>query len=290
MESLASSLRDLKVEPNDELESENEHEFMPFRFFDLPAELRRKILDYKYHLGKTLDIDLRVVKLLSTFFVSKQYYSEAAQSFYSSNTFRLLPTHGAAGHPKKNIQPLIKWFSTASRALITSLEVRLGPFWTKPPRCWVIDDALGLEDAVSVRVLKVFIEVDPAHAIFGGFRSVKLSYTAFCCGLLRDIISRLPSIREVEFDGYEHVWLGLPLMPSLIQVARDGGMRVSFGPGRPDDRLITQHQLFQCGTDTRSGISSNGSRRGSMDDDHGMVQFYSSSPLYRNMTSNDVFA
>ncbi|MCJ1445053.1 MAG: hypothetical protein MMC23_005558 [Stictis urceolatum] len=255
MDPLASSLSHLDIQ--DDIESSAAYSFMPFRLFDLPAELRRKILDLVFGREDTLDIDLRVHKLLSLFAVSKQFHAEASQSFYSSNTFRLLPTHGRAAW--KHAVPLIKCFPSSCRALITSLEFRLGPFWTNPPKCWYINDSVGLEDCENVLVLKVFIEIDPSHAIFNGFRSARLSYTDFAEDLLESTIQRLPNVNEVQIDGYPSVTPDLPLMAKMAQVAVEFGMRVTWGPGQHEAR--------------------NRTKRGKRDSQNqGMVPFYSRSP------------
>lgn len=73
---------------------------------------------------------------------------------------------------------------------------------------------------VSVRLLKVFVEVDPSHDIFRGFRVGKGFYTQFSTDLLEQIIERLPALERVEFDGWPSVMREGPLMRKLVDVAR----------------------------------------------------------------------
>ena len=73
---------------------------------------------------------------------------------------------------------------------------------------------------VAVRLLKVFVEVDPSHDIFRGFRVGKDFYTQFSTDLLEQIIERLPALERVEFDGWPSVMREGPLMRKLVDVAR----------------------------------------------------------------------
>ena len=201
-----------------------------FRFFDLPTELRLKILGMVLHTGQTLDIEYYNTRRSAILPVSKQFRTEASDVFYGGNTFRLLPTHGRAGSNK--FQPLITRFSPRNRALLQSVELRLGPFWTNPPKCWKVDDRLGLEDVTSLRVLKVFVECDPSHSIFNGFRSARDYYTNFSGEILREIIRRLPNLQEVVLDGYPSVWKGGLLMKRLVEEIVNGQKKLIWGPGQ----------------------------------------------------------
>ncbi|MCJ1321266.1 hypothetical protein MMC15_006610 [Xylographa vitiligo] len=197
----------------------------PFRFFDLPAELRHKVLGYILRFRGIIDIDFDNFRRTSVFLVSKRFHHEAAAVLYGSNTFRLFPTTGRAD--SKRTKPLISKFPPHYRATLTSLELRLGPFWTKPPACWKVSDALGLKDATAVRVLKVFVEIDPTHPIFHGFRSGKNFYTNFSGALLRQVISSLPSLDEVRFDKYPSVSYEGQLMTRLLEEVRIGKKRIT---------------------------------------------------------------
>ena len=86
---------------------------------------------------------------------------------------------------------------------------------------------LGLEGMEAVRTVKVFVECDPSHDIFNGFRIDRDFFTGFSRGLLEGILQRLPSVVMVEFDGWPSVMREGPLVKSLLDVARNAGVRVS---------------------------------------------------------------
>ena len=94
---------------------------------------------------------------------------------------------------------------------------------------WKVNDQLGLEDARAVRKMKVFVECDPSHEIFKGFRVNKEFFTNFSGVLLEDILRRLPVLEQVEFDGYPTVRRGI-LMSRLQLEAKRQGMRIVRGP------------------------------------------------------------
>ena len=91
-----------------------------------------------------------------------------------------------------------------------------------------MNDALGLKDATAVRILKVFVEIDPTHPIFHGFRNGKNFYTNFAGALLRQVISSLPSLQEVQFDKYPSVSYEGQLMTRLIEEAAMGKKRITM--------------------------------------------------------------
>ena len=116
-----------------------------------------------------------------------------------------------------------------------SLELRLGPGWSKPPKSWRIDDRLGLEHATAVRTLKVFVEVDPSSDVFKGFRVAKDFFTNFSGALLEGIVERLGSLEQVEFDAYPSVSREGTLLRRLVKEAKAGGIRVAWSPNRDWD-------------------------------------------------------
>ena len=79
---------------------------------------------------------------------------------------------------------------------------------------------------VAVRFLKVFVEVDPSHDFFRGFRVGKDFYTRFSTELLEQIIERLPALERVKLDGWPSVMREGPLMRRLVDVARASGKTV----------------------------------------------------------------
>jgi hypothetical protein len=79
-----------------------------------------------------------------------------------------------------------------------------------------------------VRVLDVFIEIDPAMAVFNGFRSAHICYTEFCAALLAGALSRLPVVQEVRFEAYPSVPRRGELAGRLVRVAEEAGCHVTW--------------------------------------------------------------
>ncbi|KAF2755140.1 hypothetical protein EJ05DRAFT_478946 [Pseudovirgaria hyperparasitica] len=206
----------------------------PFPFFSLPSELRIRI--YELVLSVPSPIDLtptnyrEIAPLLGVFLVSRRMHAEAYHVFYGCNTFRLFPVNGRFFHTKK---PLTVRLAPKYRAALTSLDVRLGPGFTKPPRSWVVSAQLGLNDMVNVRLLKVFVEVDPASSdIFEGFRVSKVFYTQFSRDLIKGVFEQVKSIEDVEFDAFESVAPDCPLMQALLEECQAAGKKVLWGSQR----------------------------------------------------------
>ena len=202
-----------------------------FRFLDLPAELRRHILELALCVNRTIDLDpangWRIAPRLELFQVSRKVYQEAYAIFYGSHTFRLFPTHGRFFGDR--IQPLISRLPPQYRAAITSLELRLGPGWNKPPKSWTVNQRLGLKDAVSVRTLKIFAECDPSHDSFRGFRMTEPSFTDFAGSILQELIRAIPSLEVIRLDGYSFVMKNGPLISKLQQIAEAEQKRIIWG-------------------------------------------------------------
>jgi len=96
-----------------------------------------------------------------------------------------------------------------------------------------VNDALGLEDCTSVRVLKIFVECDPSDAIFKGFRKSEGFYEGFCANLLDEVLKRVPSVQVVEFDAYTSVKRTGDMMAGLEAVtAKYEGKVVSWSSER----------------------------------------------------------
>ena len=206
----------------------------PFRFLDLPGELRNKI--YRIHLlvdPVTIDLEprnfRRIAPRLRLLQTCRQVHEEAYRVFYGNHTFRLFPMHGRFFYTKR---PLLARLSPLYRAVITSLELRLGPGWTDPPKTWAIKAALGLEDTISLRDLNVFVECDPSHPIFTGFRKGQDYYTGFCARLLRQIIIRAAALEQIHFDAFPSVSRQGSLMSRLMSEAKLEGKEVVWSPTR----------------------------------------------------------
>ena len=130
------------------------------------------------------------------------------------------------------------------REALVSLELRLGPGWSNPPRSWRVDDRLGLEEMEAVRTVKVFVECDPSHEIFDGFRIDRDFFTDFSGSLLKDVLQRLPSVTQVELDGWPSVKREGPLVRGLLEVARNAGVSVLEVGGKKEDD--ENHDISIC--------------------------------------------
>ncbi|OLN86592.1 hypothetical protein CCHL11_10137 [Colletotrichum chlorophyti] len=216
----------------------------PFPFMALPSELRLKIYDY-YFEGAEGVIDLdpdnykRLHKKLGIQRTCRTIYNEVSHYFYSSRTFRIFPTH--PGRYFKTKKPLLARMKPTSRSHLTSLELRLGPGWSKPPRGWVVNPALGLQDCINVRRLTVMVECDPSDGIFNGFRRSDGFYEGFSRSLLTDILDQMPWLDAVYFDAWPSVKKSGAMMRGLLEVAAVNGRKIRWGPERgwtdgPDDK------------------------------------------------------
>ncbi|KAF2730918.1 hypothetical protein EJ04DRAFT_400605, partial [Polyplosphaeria fusca] len=211
-----------------------------FPLLSLPPELRLKIYTFHLHLPHTLDLDpsnpSTIAPRLLLLRTSHTVHEEAYRVFYSRNTFRVFPVHGRFFHTRA---PLLARLPPRYRAVLTRLELRVGPGWTGPPRGWVVDGGLGLGDAGAVWRVRVFVECDPAASeIFEGFRVGKEFYTRFCVGLLGGLGEGLKGLREVEVDAYPSVGRGAPLVRGLVEEAEKRGLRVVWGPERGWDKVV----------------------------------------------------
>ncbi|KAL2262059.1 hypothetical protein VTK26DRAFT_2586 [Humicola hyalothermophila] len=224
----------------------------PFRFLDLPLELRIEI--YMIHFdqgGDVIDLNYdnykRIYKKLAILRTCKTIYTEASHVFYSLHTFRLFPT--SPGRFSKTRKPLLARLNSRQRGMLTSLELRLGPGWSNPPRGWVVNPALGLSDCVNVRKLTVFVECDPSDSIFKGFRKADGFYETFSRNLLDDVLRGLPLLDCVHFDAWSSVKKSGPMMTGLFDVAAALGRRICWVPenewsenGNEEKALTTSHR------------------------------------------------
>ena len=98
-----------------------------------------------------------------------------------------------------------------------------------------MDGRLGLEEMEAVRTVKVFVECDPSHEIFNGFRIDRDFFTGFSGSLLEHVLRRLPSVLQVELDGWPSVKREGPLVKRLLEVTRKAGVRIAEIGGKEDD-------------------------------------------------------
>lgn len=207
----------------------------PFRFMDLPAELRVKVYDFHFAMaGEVIDLDpdnyKRIHKKLAILRVNRAVYCEASHRFYSTHTFRVFPTH--PGRFFKTKKPLLARLTPCQRACITSLELRLGPGWNKPPRGWAVNPALGLADCVNLQFLTVFVECDPSDGVFNGFRRADGFYEGFSRTLLGNVLAEIPHLTRVYFDAWTSVKKTGAMMKALFEVTATQGKKICWGPER----------------------------------------------------------
>lgn len=204
----------------------------PFRFLDLPSELRVKIYGYHFE-GTDPVVDLtpdnykKVHRKLFLLCTCRTIYREASYFYYSTHTFRIFPTY--PGRFFKTRRPLLARLTQSQRSSMTRLELRLGPGFNKPPKGWIVNRKLGLQDCVNVRTLHVFVQLDPSVSWLDGFRKAGF-YETFSRELLQNILSELPGCEIVEFDAYESVRKNCPIMEALQQTTSEHGIRITWGP------------------------------------------------------------
>ncbi|KAF7190417.1 hypothetical protein HII31_08131 [Pseudocercospora fuligena] len=206
-----------------------------FRFFDLPAELRLRVYENVLHIQKPIDLEPNnyraILPRLSCFLVCRRMHEEAYRVFYAQ-TIRLFPYHGRFFTTK---YPLLMRLPPRYREVINTMELRLGPGWSKPPRCQNTQPRLGLTDCKNMRTLKIFVECDPSDDIFNGFRGANATeetYMWFCVDLLTGILDQVPSLETIEIDAWSGVKKDAPLIKALKMQVEDRKKRLVWGPLR----------------------------------------------------------
>ena len=230
----------------------------PFHFLSLPSELRLKIYDYYFDEKDTV-IDLSphnhkvIHKRLVLMKVCKQLRDEATHYFYSTRCFRIFPTY--PGRYFKTKKPLLSRMKPHQRREIGTLELRLGPGWNAPPAGWTVNPALGLQECVGCHKLVVFVEFDPSDTYFKGFRRSEGFYEAFSKKLFLAVLSELPGIQVIEFDGWRSVKKSGAMMNGLLGVAEKSGKLISWGPERGwTDEMEEENVKEETETDSETDM------------------------------------
>lgn len=221
-----------EVEPRARKPKSKKH----FPFFQLPSELRLRIYEMLLvNPDRVLNLDPTNFRLvlprLPCFLVCHRMHDEAYRVFYGSNVVGMFAEPGRFFEKK----PLLTRMGPRNRGAIATMELRLGPGWTKPARYQNTDKSLGLQDCVSLRTLKIVVQIDPSDDIFHGFRgkdNSKERYSLFCVALLKGIFDQVPSLKTVELDAWTGVDKGSPLVFSLATEILKAGKNLVWGPLR----------------------------------------------------------
>lgn len=201
----------------------------PFRFLDLPAEVRNHL--YRIVLTERLDYRSKNLRRkrdkLALMRTSRQLHDEMTYQLYTTTTFPLLYLQQFEG------PPTVLALAPRYRPLLTRLEMRLGSSWTQWPAEWTVDNRLrtALRRMVKMETLRVFVQFDPTLASFAKHeKMMDGDYTERCGDLLEDVLDCRPNWKFIELDGEPSVQLTGKLVSRLRAVAEDAERHVILGP------------------------------------------------------------
>lgn len=197
------------------------------RILDLPSELRMRIYSFIFPSSeyetdrKNAQVGPRV-KRTHILQVSRSLHDDITQYLYSVHAFRLFPLQDFSR------TPTIKSLSPQYKRSCKVVELVLGSSWTKPPRSWVVDEALGLHHMDLVHTLEILLVCDPSEPIFEGFRVSKTFYTDFAVKLVRDVLKALPNLEQIILDSYSYVRKEGHLVTHLMKEFHKPGMKIRW--------------------------------------------------------------
>jgi hypothetical protein len=203
----------------------------PFPFFSLPAEIRNRIYLLILTAPPTYRLDsedrLRPTRT-SMMRVNQAMHRETSYLLYSSLTIRIFQLQDFVQVPTiMELRPMY-------RAMVTKLELVVGPSWTSPPKSWRVSRLLGkrLSKLEAIHNLRIFVQLDPSLPMYEKYRISPTFYTDFCGDLLRDVLGVMPQVTHVEVDGNPSVEATGPLTQRLVEEAEEKGKVCTLGKTR----------------------------------------------------------
>jgi hypothetical protein len=202
----------------------------PFKFFDLPGEIRNKIYTLILFRGASYKgIDGRKKSRMSILLVNSRMHREASYILYSSLSFRVFPLQDFTP------APLIQELRPMYRSMVTKLEMVVGSSWTNPPKTWRVSKLLAkrLGKLSAVQTLKLFVQCDPSMPTYEKYRVSFEFYTDFCGDLLGSVLAVMPHLEHIEVDGNPGIETTGPLVSRLLAEAEAKGKTWTLGPTKP---------------------------------------------------------